>query len=1389
METGCKSDDTRKDEVRIVKRQSPRMELPSPQIEGVATKHFAPTEPRGAIAIVQPASPQIQGVALNSVIPITTREVRSPVEDVSDEEQNEFRITVAQFVEERLRERNEAGESEENYLVQDLSSVDEFEEDESNEFDVAISGFPSDEVFVEAAEIAQIDDIEITEEYESDFDEEIVNCSTGDIDVVIALENTPKIWRLPPSIDQMIAEFETSGVVDEPNNDWDLVQIERNSAPQEVDVELAEIVLDQFEPSEEAPCTEGAFAAAEFDLLRGEAGEIVLAEEVDETGSSIDFGDAAIADGVEAYPDVQVQEAEIAAVLFEVEEFEVCQVEEAPCTESEFAAAEFDLSRGESGEIVLAEEVDETGSSIDFGEAAIADRVEAYSEVQVQEAEIAAVLFEVEEFEVCRIEEAPCTEGEFAAAEFDLLRGEAGEIVLAEEVDETGSSIDFGDAAIADRVEAYPEVQVQEAEIAAVLFEVEEFEVCRVEEAPCTESDFAAADEISHVNELPADQFKDLTGSVNPVELGGIVLLEGIEPYSELATPEARFELSDSIAKTEVEWASPELEICAADETPIIESELVAAYLSIFKVVTEPSVTEIPQAFADHSPIENACMIGELDVSEVVEELPIPQIEFAFRNREGETEWTGLELEVSASDEAPNTERELSGAESDVKKLESEVIHIAPYQEPKGAETSISLEDLALAERIKYLSEEPKVKFADSSFDAELQRIISLFGAKEFKPQESVELAPQEPKVDLLGKSFQVEASQVIAELDKGELGQAPHKNRALAAESSGPHRIEPYGEWVPEPTHEKQIGKEVDLVIPEFETAEGGEEAPNTEREFSDAKSIEKKIQAVIEDIEELTGDENPTNFGDVEIADTVAPYAEAAVPETRVEAAVVETPKDVDAPVAMEVLAILEEPEAYAVFKAELADRDFIGEILQIVAQFEYEEFGEEPDTTVEFAAAVCEVYTNNLKNREFDNEATQNQCLERATIADRQGASEDKDSEEKPRLSETDSSDCLCINSIEAPPLVRVYEDPKPAMPKEDPKKAEIKKKIFAVEEPKVDDDPIAFVLPPTAKKDEEPAAAPILEKQTEMPAWFSAWLASYQPAPPPAVEEYEAPCVPDDCKKFPWPKFLSIRHTWGEQEKDCIPFATNYTTAEVVFAPDYKLGKVMPFLDLRGHRFDNNTYAANGGIGGRYIPDPCCDCFCEILGFNAYYDFRQGCIGYYQQVGLGLEILGRRWDLRANAYAPFGRKRHMSRCVFDDYDGDYYAIRDSIESISYSFNAELGFLLFESPCYDFSLYAAAGPYFLARALCNDGVVGGEARIRPQYKDYLALDVSWRYDRLFETIWQVQIIINLPLYQISCSNKYPCGLSDRQIYQPIERFEVMPLSKRTCWFTNWE
>ena len=221
-----------------------------------------------------------------------------------------------------------------------------------------------------------------------------------------------------------------------------------------------------------------------------------------------------------------------------------------------------------------------------------------------------------------------------------------------------------------------------------------------------------------------------------------------------------------------------------------------------------------------------------------------------------------------------------------------------------------------------------------------------------------------------------------------------------------------------------------------------------------------------------------------------------------------------------------------------------------------------------------------------------------------------------------------------------------------------------------------------------------------------------------------------------------------------------------------------------VDLRGDRFDDTTYATSVGLIARYIPES--KTFCHILGANIYYDWRQGNVGYFNQIGAGIEILGRRWDFRANAYVPLGAKRHVHRCVFDDYIGDYYVIDSQYEKVSYGFNGEVGYYLVRGK--DFLLYAAAGPYYIAGNSCTVNTRGGMIRLKPMYRDFVAVDARYSHDPLFRNIWQVAVVFNIPLYAISKTNRPPCGLKDQQIYQPVERFEVMPMTRCQRWETNY-
>ena len=281
-------------------------------------------------------------------------------------------------------------------------------------------------------------------------------------------------------------------------------------------------------------------------------------------------------------------------------------------------------------------------------------------------------------------------------------------------------------------------------------------------------------------------------------------------------------------------------------------------------------------------------------------------------------------------------------------------------------------------------------------------------------------------------------------------------------------------------------------------------------------------------------------------------------------------------------------------------------------------------------------------------------------------------------------------------------------------------------------------------------------------------------------------FEPPPLKPKCSYVFMPQLVTIRHVEGINDQDSnFPLATNYSSLTIQLSPSYCLGAFLPMFDLRGHRFDSTSYAANVGFVGRFIPKSD-DNLCKILGFNVYYDYRQSCIGYFQQAGAGLEVLGSRWDVRGNVYVPFGPKQVSRSCVFDDYIGDFFFEEEIVESVSYAFNAEVGYYLYYGE--EFSLYLAGGPYYIAGRKCTDKTRGGELRIRPQYRDYLSLDFSVQYDSLFKTVWQGEITLNLPLYTLKNQNLRPCQFTDWQIYQPVVRFETMPVTMKRCFHSNF-
>lgn len=256
----------------------------------------------------------------------------------------------------------------------------------------------------------------------------------------------------------------------------------------------------------------------------------------------------------------------------------------------------------------------------------------------------------------------------------------------------------------------------------------------------------------------------------------------------------------------------------------------------------------------------------------------------------------------------------------------------------------------------------------------------------------------------------------------------------------------------------------------------------------------------------------------------------------------------------------------------------------------------------------------------------------------------------------------------------------------------------------------------------------------------------------------------------------PQPFQLSHIEGKG----IGYTNGYTTAEAFLTtPTCSYNNWIPFLDLRGHLFDDGKYAANGGIGLRYV-----DTRTRVWGANLFYDYRYTHKRCYNQVGLGIESLGDIWDFRFNAYLPVGHKKTAKYDYnFAGFQGNYAYLSHRQELAMRGLDAEVGATI---ATYDaLSLYAAAGPYYFADSARN--TVGGKARAALNCWDYVDLEVSGSYDHLFKGIVQGMVSINIPLGPcIRVTNTSSCYCDKavtlfQKALRPVERQEIIVVERK--------
>lgn len=273
--------------------------------------------------------------------------------------------------------------------------------------------------------------------------------------------------------------------------------------------------------------------------------------------------------------------------------------------------------------------------------------------------------------------------------------------------------------------------------------------------------------------------------------------------------------------------------------------------------------------------------------------------------------------------------------------------------------------------------------------------------------------------------------------------------------------------------------------------------------------------------------------------------------------------------------------------------------------------------------------------------------------------------------------------------------------------------------------------------------------------------------------------------------------------SHKEGSGLGYSIGYTSLDLFLSKSFQNQKFVPFLDLRGHVFNNGKLAANSAIGFRYFN--CCSN--QIWGINFTYDYLQHLQHYpnrsYHQVGGGLEFIGKKWDFHLNAYVPVGHKKtNIYRFKYGFYEDlrreDLSHIRLGLkarEQLALNGIDTLAGYRFCNICYT-DLHISAGPYYYwghtektknAFTKKMESSWGGRLVLDVITMKYISIGADVTYDNIFKWRSKGTISLNIPLDVFTnwCCGFTPCSIRDR-LYDRIERNEIIAVDSLSR-FTN--
>lgn len=246
-------------------------------------------------------------------------------------------------------------------------------------------------------------------------------------------------------------------------------------------------------------------------------------------------------------------------------------------------------------------------------------------------------------------------------------------------------------------------------------------------------------------------------------------------------------------------------------------------------------------------------------------------------------------------------------------------------------------------------------------------------------------------------------------------------------------------------------------------------------------------------------------------------------------------------------------------------------------------------------------------------------------------------------------------------------------------------------------------------------------------------------------------------------------LDVYHTEGTN----IGVKKGYTSASLFFSTD--VGAVRPFVDVRGHIFNDGKPALNVGFGARTFSDGAQ----MVFGGNVYYDYRRTKHLHCNQIGMGFEALGRILEARVNGYLYIGKKKSSAFDVgFVEFQGHHIILADRFKYSLPGMDVEVGGHITRYKYFD--CFLGGGPYYF-HPRSGDQAVGGKVRFTANIGRYLTVEGRTSYDPHFHWTGQGMLKLTLPfgpkVREVECCCE--ARSFNERFVQPVIRQEMIPVS----------